>query len=112
MIKSLEEFIYEVQNIKSLLQVWNSHKQDRWFYIRQDQYNGTVKIILTPNNHDYFTNGCIEDIERIVNENSKLSYHTYHVGVTTHIVDTSDGHMITALSPEIVLNFYEHETSI
>lgn len=101
----------EVQNIKSLLQAWNIHKQDRWFYIYQDQYNGTVKIILTPDNHDYFTNGCLEDIEKIVNENSKLSYHTYHVGVTTRIVDTRDGHMITALAPEIVLNFYEHETS-
>ena len=102
----------EVQSIKSFLHSWNLRKKECWFDIRQDQYCGTVKIILTPNNHDYFTNGCLEDIERIVNENSKLSYHTYHVGVTTRIVDTSDGHMITALSPEIVLNFYEHETSI
>lgn len=110
MKQELEKFLNEISNIQSLLRLWNIQKAEDWYRIQKTEKLDTICIVLTPCEHDYIINGHIEQIEKIVEENSKLSWHTYHIGVTSIVVPHKDGHMISAITPQITLNFYMHES--
>lgn len=106
----LSQFLNEFENIKSLLRLWNLQKAEDWYRIKDAEEFDTKCIVLTPSEHDYIPNGHIENIVKIVEENSKLSWHTYHIGVTSIIVQHKEGHMISAITPQITLNFYMHDS--
>lgn len=108
----LQTFLDELDNIKSTLSILNLHKLDGWYDITKNEEFDTIKLELTPRHHDYIRNGDIESFERTIKENESLSWHTYHIGVTTIIIETNKGHMITALAPQITFNFYCHERDI
>lgn len=110
MKKELENFLNEISNIQTLLSLWNLHKAHDWYRIQKTEKLDTISIVLTPRDEDYIINGHIENIEEILKENSKLSWHTYHIGVTSFLVEHKKGHMITAIAPQIILNFHMHET--
>ncbi len=110
MKQELQNFLNEISNIQTLLSLWNLHKAGDWYMIQKTEKLDTICIVLTPSDHDYIVNGHLEDIEKIVQENSKLSWHTYHIGVTSIVVKHSCGHMINAIAPQITLNFYKHDS--
>lgn len=110
MKQELENFLNEISNIQTLLSLWNLHKANDWYRIQKSENLDTISIVLTPYEEDYIINGHIENIVEIVKENSKLSWHTYHIGVTSFLVQHKKGHMITAIAPQITLNFHMHES--
>ena len=112
MKKRLQTFIDELDNIRTTLSNLNHQKLDGWYDITKDEVFDKIKLELTPREHDYIRNGDIEAIERTINENQDLSWHTYHIGVTAIIIETNKGHLISALAPKITFSFYCHERDI
>lgn len=105
----LTEYLNEISKIQGLLQLWNVQKANGWYSIEKTEVLDTIRIILKPREHDYICNGHIEEIEKITDENSNLSYHTYFIDVTSILVEVKDRHIINANAPQINLNFYMHE---
>lgn len=102
-------FLEEISKIQGQLQLWNIYSANGGFRIKKSISNDIIHIALTPCEHDYICNGILEEIVKIIEENSNHSWHTYHIGVTSILVEHKDGHMITAITPEINFSFFQHD---
>ncbi len=77
--------------------------------VRGRAYEPNPTISIITKDIDYFDGTRLEQIVKIVEENHKQSWYTYHVTGCKIIVTTESGTMIDAYGMKLTFNFYEHK---
>ena len=99
----------EVASIACKLMNFFKERNDEHYDVSPRAYAPDPFIAVVTKDIDYFDGTILNNIVKIVEENHKESWYTYHVTGCKIIVTTKSGTMIDAYGMKLTFNFYEHK---
>lgn len=105
----LSEFLDEVQKI--YLEIWDYAHRDKQHALNCVKTEGltSIKIRLFSDDYDYLTGADIEECQRLAKSHHETCFITWHVETTSTLVESKKGHMVSVMTPMLVISIYQKE---
>ena len=109
MTNELNQFLDEVQQI--YLAIWDYAHKDKQHALNCVKTEGltSIKIRIFSDEHDCLVGADIEECQRLAKSHHETCFISWHVETTNTIVETKKGHMVSVMTPMLVINIYQKE---
>ena len=107
MTNELNEFLYVVQRIYMEIWDYGHSKKNYPLHCKKSEGLTEIKLEIYSKDHDYLTGYEIEKCIEIANRHQETCFKAWHVATTTILVDTKQGHLVSVLTPTLVISIYQ-----
>lgn len=102
-----EDFLEEVEKIHIEISRYVYTRPGHPLRYKKSEGASGIRLEIYSKDYDYLMGQEIESCIEIAESHQETCFNTWHIETTTTLVDAKRGHMVTVLTPMLVIDIYK-----